>query len=248
MDFQKDLSSKYNASQLPLFSDAMELYRQRVQSNSSLKGSSKHYRDICIEKIKNSWPGVLKLRLGEITPMMCRDWAAGLQSQIAPQYFNNVIDTMRLILQEGIESHIQSGGTPVINPAENVSRARITPRALELPERDQFASLIKTIRDGSSWGNKAANLLEFLAYSGMRLYTEAQWVTWEDVDWNRKEIIVRGDPVTHTKNWEVRRIPILSNMEDLLKRIRNVLVSEPKPSDKIMEITECPISLHKACK
>jgi hypothetical protein len=46
--------------------------------------------------------------------------------------------------------------------------------------------------------------VEFLAYSGLRLYTEAQWVTWEAMDWKRGEIVVRGDPETRTKNWELR--------------------------------------------
>ena len=46
------------------------------------------------------------------------------------------------------------------------------------------------------------NLVEFLAYSGLRIQSEAVWGTGEDIDWMCKEIIVRGDPVTATKNSE----------------------------------------------
>ena len=40
----------------------------------------------------------------------------------------------------------------------------------------------------------------------MRINSEAVWVTGEDIDWTRKEIIVRGDPVTAIKNSETRRL------------------------------------------
>jgi hypothetical protein len=39
----------------------------------------------------------------------------------------------------------------------------------------------------------------------MRIHSEAVLVTWEDVDWKRKEIIMRGNPDTGTKNSQIRR-------------------------------------------
>ena len=248
LDFVKGQNQKSDQSQTPLFSEALELYRARVKADHSMKETSKHYREICITKVKSSWPSLTGFRLGEITHESCRDWANGLKPTIAAQYFNNVIDTLRLIIAEGIEEHVRRGGEPPKNPADGLTRAKITAKVLELPEKDQFATLINHVRAGSSWGPKAADLLEFLAYSGMRLYTEAQWVTWGDVDPTRKEIIVRGDSVTHTKNWEVRRIPILPNMEDLLKRMQESRAVPPQPTDKLLEVTECPVSLQKACK
>jgi integrase len=82
----------------------------------------------------------------------------------------------------------------------------------------------------------------------MRLYTEAQWVKWEDIDWIRKEIIVRGHPETGTKNREIRRVPILPNMEELLKRMMVELGGSPNRAFRILAVTECPISLQRACK
>lgn len=133
------------------------------------------------------------------------------------------------------------------NPAAELSRAKIPQKILRLPESEQFKQLVLHIRGSEgSWGPKAADLVEFLAYSGTRLYTEAQWVTWEDVDWKRGEIIIRGNPDTGgTKNWEVRRIPIISDMENLLKRMQAVKGGDCK--GKILEIKECPITLKNAC-
>ena len=117
-----------------------------------------------------------------------------------------------------------------------------------MPEPAQFHALLAVIRNGSSWGPDAADLIEFLAYSGTRLYTEALWVTWEDVDFDRKEIIVRGDPETHTKNWEVRRVPILPNMEALLERMRTAVKARGRSvSGRILKVSQCAVSLQKAC-
>ena len=54
-------------------------------------------------------------------------------------------------------------------------------------------------KKSGGWGPRLADLVEFLAYSGMRIKSEALWVTRQDIDWPRKEIIVRGDPVTAKK-------------------------------------------------
>ncbi|MEI7935210.1 MAG: site-specific integrase [Verrucomicrobiota bacterium] len=247
IDFLKEQSERQHHGRMLLFQEAIDLYSARVKTDHSMKETSKHYRDICIAKIGSSWPEIKGLRLDQITHEACRDWANKLKEDIASQYFNNVIDTLRLVFEEGNEELVRGGGEALKNPAVGLARARITAKILQLPEKDQFSAIIDHVRNGSSWGPKAADLLEFLAYGGMRLYTEAQWVTWGDIDWKRKEIIVRGDPVTHTKNWEIRRVPILPNMAELLGRMQASRTPPPQPTEKVMEVTECPVSLHKAC-
>jgi len=227
-----------------LFSEAVEIYKRRTENNTAMKSTSKHYRAICLRKIETSCPSFWKLSLHEISSQCCLEWAIALQKTIASQYFNNVAGTLRLIIEGGIKEQIKRGGKKIENPAGEIARAKIPQRALHLPERDQFKQLIEEISAGSSWGEKAANLVEFLAYSGVRLYTEAQWVTWEDVDWNRKEIIIRGHPETGTKNWEVRRLPILPDMQNLLNRMQP---HQQKRTGKLLEVIECPISLKKSC-
>jgi len=247
VDFLKEKQSANDAKEEAKvsFEEATQLLKKRVENDHAMKKRSKGYRFLCIRKLESSWPGISKRFLGEITEAECREWAVGLQTTIAGQYFNNVIGTLRLIMDEGIKEQKKRGGKVIENPADELSRAKIAPKVLQLPERDQFKALVSAIRDRSSWGPKAGNLVEFLAYSGLRLYTEAQWVMWEDVDTQRQEIIVRGDPDTATKNWEIRRIPILPDMEDLLKRMQ---ANDPSPQKgKLLEIIECPVSLEKAC-
>lgn len=97
------------------------------------------------------------------------------------------------------------------------------------------------------WGPRVADLIEFLAYGGFRLYTEAQWIMGDDIDWLRKEIVVRGDPANErTKNGEMRRVPIIGDMEDLLKRMQKQRGGAIE--GKVLEIIECPLLCKRPVK
>ncbi len=247
-DFLKAKRQEHQVGAAPLFSRAVEFYRARLDTDASMKVRSKHYREICINKLKATWPDLWNLRLDEISEEACRTWASTLNRGVAAQYFNNIVGTLRLILDVGIEEHVKQGGGLLASPARHLQRARITAKDLHLPESSQFRSLVQLIRESSSWGPRAADLVEFLAYSGLRLYTEAKQVTWADIDWQRKEIIVRGEPETATKNWGIRRIPLLPDMESLLQRMRAEREAVGLPlTGKLLPVVECPLSLRKAC-
>jgi integrase len=143
--------------------------------------------------------------------------------------------------------HKENGGAIFENPAKEMKRVRLKQRDLRLPESAQFKDLVANIRTKSGgWGERVANLVEFLAYSGMRIKSEAMWVTWEDVDWKRKEVIVRGDPETATKNSQMRRVPILPDMQTLLMRLKAGLGSVG--TGRVMGVNECLLTLARACK
>src|SRR5262249_44980939 len=78
----------------------------------------------------------------------------------------------------------------------------------------------------------------------LRIKSEALWVTWQDIDWQRKQIIVRGHPETGTKNGEIRRVPIIADMEALLKRLQG----EGSPSGPILQVSRCNEALERVCK
>ena len=226
----------------------MALYLSELDANTRMKPSSKHYRRICIRKLQTTWPELWDKRISQIEEADCRAWAHQLRSGIAAQYFNNVIDTLRLIIDAGIKDHLRQGGKPFTNSARTVAKSRIPTKALDLPERDQFRAVVDFVRNRSSWGPKAADLVEFLAYSGLRLYTEVRHVRWEDIDWARKELVVRGSPETATKNWAIRRIPLLPDMLELLNRMKTQREEVGLPlSGKLLEVQECPVSLRQAC-
>lgn len=246
-DFIKQQQEARREVVTPKFSEAAELLKKEVEQDNTLKPRSKEYRLLCVQTLQRSWPGIWDKRLGDITVTECREWAAQINKRIASQYFNNVIGTLRMIFAAGIKAHKEATGVALENPGMEIKRVKVRQKDLKLPEPSRFRELVENVRlKSGGWGHRAADLVEFLAYSGMRLRTEAQHVTWEDVDWDKKEIIVRGDPETGTKNWEIRRIPIIPDMETLLKRLSTELGSVAK--GKILQIGRCHESLARVCK
>jgi len=246
LDFLKQ--QKQTADRAPevlTFREARELYEQRLANGPAIKATSKEYRLLCVEKIKSTWPGIDDRKVNEITPDECRAWAARLV--ISSHYFNNTIATLRQIIDVAVREHKTLGRNSFDNPASEIPRVRVKQKHLVLPEPDQFKALVNEIRIGSSgWGLRIAELVQFLAYSGLRAFSEAAWVTWADIDWTRREIIVRGDPTSGTKNSEIRRVPILPDMEVLLKALESAS-PERKLTDRVLALKECRGALTRAC-
>jgi integrase len=61
-------------------------------------------------------------------------------------------------------------------------------------------------RAGAWCSQDCADLLRGLAFTGCR-EGEAAEIHWRDLNFAAGEIIVRGDGVTGTENWTVRRVP-----------------------------------------
>ena len=64
------------------------------------------------------------------------------------------------------------------------------------------------------YSRDCANRVRFLAYGGFR-NSDAAKITWADCDFDRREIVVRGDAKTGTKNWTIRRVPTLTSLATL---------------------------------
>lgn len=247
VDFLKQHQENHRKGAAPLFSEAVDWYKQNLESETGRKNSSKEYRLRCLLKIQRTWPELWNLRINEITATACREWATKLSQTIACHFFNNTIGTLRLVLETGATIHKEKTGEIIENPAEKLKRTRVLQKELRLPESQQFKDLLENLRTKSgSFSNRIGDLVEFLAYSGLRINSEAIWVTWEDIDWERKEIVIRGHPETGTKNSEIRRVPLINDMEGLLTRLKSKLGS--LPSGRILQISECQKSLNRACK
>jgi integrase len=243
-DFLKTNQENRDKIDPPLFSEAVDLFKQELAKDGTIKTSSKQYRLRCLRKIETTWPALWDLRLDKITPQACKDWAGELTGKLASHYFNNTIATLRQIIAGGIKSHKANGGKVFENPADDLKRLKVRQKNLQLPESAHFKDLVKNLRLRSGgWGRRVANLVEFLAFSGLRIHSEAMWVTWEDVDWPRNQIVVRGHPETGTKNSEMRRVPILPDMKVLLKRLK-----QTGCAGKILQVNRCNEALARGCK
>jgi len=245
--FVKTHQQNRNLVDPPTSGEVVELFKTEIGRDTNIKEPSKEYRLRCLNIIQTTWPGLWALRINAITVEACKEWAAKLNKEIASHYFNNTIGTLRQVLELGIKAHKGNGGSALENPAAELRRVRVKQKELQLPEPSQFKSLAENLRTKSGgWGPRVADLIEFLAYSGLRIRSEALWVTWDDIDWKRKEIVVRGDPVTATKNSEMRRLPLIPDMEGLLTRLKDGLGAIS--TERILQVNRGLDSLARACE
>jgi integrase len=224
------------------FGDALQIYKKQIEANSNLKQSAQIYRYKCIEAMLRAWPGLIDKDVRKISERDCLHWASELSKKYSPGVFNNTVGTLRHVFDISIREGARYG-----NPGMTIKKARIRQKELRLPEHRQFARLIGTVRSsGGRFSESCADLIQFLAFGGFRKGEAAQ-ITWEDCDFTKKEITVRGDPETGTKNWTVRRVPMIPDMVDLLKRLRKERPDEPS-GQRVMRVRECQKAIDSACR
>ena len=224
------------------FGAALAIYRQRLAANAALKPRSKVYREERIAALLKSWPELEKKDVRKVSKQECLTWAAGYAEKAAPSNFNNTIGTLRLIFEIAVEA-----GALYDNPARFIKRLRVRSKKLQLPSHSQFLALVETVeKSDGGWNHRCADLVRFLAFGGFRK-SEAANITWSDCDFEKGEILVRGDTETGTKNWDIRRVPMIPEMRQLLERLR-VERSEEPAAASVMEVKECQGAIDSACR
>ena len=236
---QRQLAIQRGRGQMT-FRESLEIYRARLQASPDIKSKTKDYYEQRVDSLLKTWPGLEKTNLRDLSKQNCLDWAAKYDGSATA--FNNTVLVLRAILDIAIES-----GVIYENVARHVARRAVRPKELHLPDNLKFAEFVQTMeKAGGRFSHDCANLLRFLAFGGFRL-GEAKNITWADCDFAREEIIVRGDPDEGTKNSEVRRVPMIGEMRQLLERLQNEHPGEP-PTASVMRVGECQKAMDAAGK
>jgi integrase len=220
------------------FGDALELYRERLKNNAEIKSRTRDYYEQRISALLKSWPGLISLNVQDITASDCEAWAGRFKGSATA--FNNTLLVLRFVLDICMEN-----GVLYENPSLRVSRRTVKPKELHLPDNDQFATLVETMEQaGGRFSKDCADLLRFLSFGGFRL-GEAKHIAWKDCDFKREEIVVRGDPDEGTKNSQIRRVPMIGEMRQLLEQLKES-AGEPDSDTKVMRVQECQQALNTA--
>jgi len=222
--------------------DAIEIHKQRLAGNVSLKPRTKDY---CVQRITallKSWSELERKEVRSITKTDCLNWAAKFGAGRSATAFNHTISILRNLFEIGIEM-----GSRYDNPARFIKRLRERPKRLTLPEPEKFTKFVSAVENGGGgFSGRCAELVRFLAFGGFRK-NEAANITWADCDFDKGEIIVRGDPVTGTKNWTVRRVPMIPDMRKLLEGLKSEN-PDSLPSHPVMRVRECQKAMNRAAK
>ena len=128
-----------------------------------------------------------------------------------------------------------------------MKRAPVRGKEIALPTIEKFNALISEMRAGHSRDSmNCADFAAGLAFTGCRK-GEAGQITWCNVDFEAGEIVVRGDAETGTKNWELRRVPLIPDACTLFQRMRSERSDESLDA-KVFRVGECQKALDRACK
>jgi integrase len=224
------------------FGEAAAIHLQNLDDDRSIKPRTRQYWRQRLAALVKSWPGLNEKEVRKITQGECKKWASTFGKTVSPTNLNNTIALVGHVLNVAIE-----GGVIYSNPAAALKRVPIRGKEISLPSADKFNAMIAEMRAGHS--RDSSNCADFalgLAATGMRK-SEANALEWRDVDFDPGEMVVRGDATTGTKNWELRRVPLIPDARTLLERMRGERKGEPLDA-KVFRVRECQKALDRACK
>ena len=168
-------------------------------------------------------------------------WKKQRGAHIAARTHNIELETLSLMFRYAMRR-----GIILENPCDGFKRRKEIQRQVETLSREQFSELIRELRNSSkAVSSGAADMIEFLAYSGLRI-GEARQIRWNDVNCRQNTIWVSGGE-TGTKSHRERSITIYPNLRNLLERIgsRN---SQRSSDSRLFEIRSPRKALDLACK
>jgi integrase len=224
------------------FGEAAAIHLRNLDDNLRMKPRTRDYWRECLAALQKSWPGLNETEVRKITQTACKEWARAYAKTVSPTRYNNTVSVLRHVLSVAVEA-----GVVYNNAAAVVKRAAVRGKQISLPSIDKFNALIAEMREGHSRDSiNCADFAAGLAFTGCRK-GEAGQIEWRDVDFDDGEIIIRGDPETGTKNWELRRVPLIPDARALFKRMRSERPGEPLDAG-VFCVGECQKSLDRACK
>ena len=224
------------------FGEATAIHLRNLDDNVSIKPRTRHYWRQRLAALVKSWPGLNEIEIRKITPTDCKTWANTYSKIASPTNYNNTVALLRHVLNVAIDA-----GVIYSNPAAALKRATVRAKEIALPSTEKFNALVEEMRAGHSrYSRNCADFALGLAVTGMRK-GEANALEWRDVEFEAGEVVVRGDAETGTKNWELRRVPLIPDARALFQRMRSERVDE-RLDAKVFAVRECQKALDRACK
>jgi integrase len=224
------------------FGEALKIHQQNQADDVTIKPTTRHYWNQIFVALLKSWPGLRDREIRRVTKTNCKEWARAFRKVASPTRYNNTLAGLRKVFNVAIEAGIIYG-----NPAAKLERQPVRPKQLTLPSRAEFLQLVEAVERAGAWCSRdCADFLRGLAFTGCRK-SEAAGIEWRDVDFAAGEIVVRGDAVTGTKNWSVRRVPMIPDARALFQRMRDDRADE-SPNDKVFRVNEAQNAINNAVR
>jgi len=224
------------------FAEAAAVHLRNLDDNLSIKPRTRDYWRECLAALQKSWRGLNETEVRKITQADCKEWASTFAKAGSATRYNNTVALLRHVLNVAVEC-----GVVYSNAAAAVKRAPVRGKEITLPTVEKFNALISEMRAGHSRDSiNCADFAAGLAFTGCRV-GEAREIAWRDVDFEAGEVVVRGDADTGTKNWGLRRVPLIPDARTLFQRMRSERLGDSLDA-KVFRVGECQKALDRACK
>ncbi|HEX5400467.1 MAG TPA: tyrosine-type recombinase/integrase [Verrucomicrobiae bacterium] len=177
----------------------------------ALKPGTVRHRQTCLKALSPFFAGQT---IRNLTLRHCEAWLTERGQIKAPQTLIHELNVMRAVFK-----YAEEQGLILRDPSKSIKRPRHVTKTPTVPTREQFQNIVAAIRGESQGkGNEGADLIELLAYSGMRL-NEACSLRWRDVNFTQGLFRVTGGE-RGTKNREQRTVPVSDELRALLIRLK----------------------------
>jgi integrase len=212
--------------------------RWLATKKAELKASSAYRRESVLKQLKPFFKGRLVRAIGVSE---FEAWKIHRGAKLSARSWNIDVETMKQIFD-----YAQNTLRILIdNPARQLKRKKQPRPGMVIPSKEQFRAVLAELRNGHKATGEAADLIEFLGYSGMRR-AEATQVRWRDINFGLGTVLVTGGDYG-TKNHQARTIPLFAPLRRLVGTIRER--KKPVSDDQlIFEIAAARLQLLRACE
>jgi len=202
-DFEKEVEEKCAVSSDMTFEQLCERWKDSVRTH--MKPGSLKRRECAINAVTPFMAGLSLRRIGK---EQVEEWSEE-RGEMSERTYNIEHETIKALFDYAIEHRLKAKP----NPIEGVSRRKEGKAVVIPPTRQEFQTLLDAMATEPK-AKEAVFLVQFLAYSGMRI-NEARHVQWRDVNFERETFLITGGDEGN-KNGEQREIPLFPALRDLL--------------------------------
>ena len=221
-----------------LFEELAKMWLESIRNE--VKESTYVRRIVCLNQIT---PFVKGLSVRSIDIQQVERWKVGRGGEIAPRTFNKELETLNHVLRYARDVK----GLLLENPAEKIHNRKAAAAVVQIPDKEQFRTLVAEMRkEPQAVRSGAADFVEFLGYSGMRL-GEAISVKWCDVNFDLGTLLVTGGE-EGTKNHQARSLPLFPPLRRLLERMKREHNTALSREERIFGFQHIRQALGSACR
>ncbi len=192
-----------------------------------------------IKQFRRTWRPGLDLMVSQVQPSQLNEWLALHEGRLKNTSYNRYVGLLKQLFEIAMADRMISR-----SPVEAIKTPWKRPQKpiRHIPTHEQFEAIIAEVRSQKFNADAAesADFLEFLGSAGLG-QAEAKSLTWGDVDWERKRLVIRRQ-----KTQALFYVPIYPHLEPFLRRLRDAEPSAPA-TERVFKIDDGKKALSAAC-